>query len=121
MGYKIFLKYEMILEKHLTKLQNLTLYYTNLKLSYILSKIGLTHVSHIALKPLDPSVEKWEDILHKKQTNFLRSRTLLFWYTNFQVLTTEQFLFWFTAIHMNRTYYKNSMNSMSNILQLRDP
>ena len=75
-GYIIFLKYETTLEKHLTKSQNLTLYKTNLKFLYIIAKISLTHVSLITLNHLDPIVEKWEFILHKEQTNFLRVRTL---------------------------------------------
>ena len=57
-GYIIFLKYETTLEKHLTKLQNLTLYKINLKFVYIIAKISLTHVSVITLNYLDPLVEK---------------------------------------------------------------
>ena len=57
-GYITFLKYETDLEKHLTKLQNLTLYNTNLKFLYILAKISLTCVSLITLNLLDPTVEK---------------------------------------------------------------
>ena len=56
--YITFLKYETDLEKHLTKLQNLTLYNTNLKFLYILAKVSLTRVSLITLNLLDPTVEK---------------------------------------------------------------
>ena len=57
-GYITFLMYETDLEKNLTKLQNLTLYNTNLKFLYILAKISLTRVSLITLNLLDPTVEK---------------------------------------------------------------
>ena len=57
-GYIIILKYESTLEKHLTKLQNLTLYNTNLKFLYIIAKGSLTRVSRITLNRLDPIVER---------------------------------------------------------------
>ena len=57
-GYIVFLKYETTLEKHKTKLQNLTLYNNNLKFLYIIAKVSLTEVSLITLNHQDPIVEK---------------------------------------------------------------
>ena len=57
-GYIIFLKYETNLEKHLTKLKNLTLYNTNLKFLYVIAKVNLSHFCLITLSSLEPTVEK---------------------------------------------------------------
>ena len=43
-GYIIFLKCETTLEKHLTKMQNLTSYNTNLEFLYIIATVSLIHV-----------------------------------------------------------------------------
>ena len=58
LGYIIFSKYEMNLGKQLTKLQNLTLFNTNLKFLCVISKNSLTHVCLITLDQLDPIINK---------------------------------------------------------------
>ena len=90
--YIIILKYESTLEKHLTKLQNLTLYNTNLKFLYIIAKGSLTHVSLITLKRLEPMDENSQGILHKKQTNFCVSELYFSNVPIFLVLSPEHII-----------------------------
>ena len=78
LGHIKCFKKEMNVENHWKKLQNLSLYNTNLKFRYIITKISLTQYFIITLNHLDPTVGKLKGILHKKQTNFLRFRTLFF-------------------------------------------
>ena len=68
--YIRFLKNETTLEKKLEKLQNLTLYNTNLIFLYIIADFSLTHVSLITLNCIDPRDEKKPGILHKKNKKF---------------------------------------------------
>ena len=109
--YIIFLKYETTLEKHLTKLQNLTLCIICPEFLYNLIKISLTHVSLITVNCIDPIVEK-KGILHTKPINFFAFSNFIFLMYQLFKYWPQNNNFWFNKIHMNRRYHENSMSNV---------
>ena len=100
------------------KLQSLTLYSTKPEFVYIVAKVSLRSFSYHSDAPRPNSREIRRHFTYKKQTNFLRFRTLLFECTNFSSIDPKAKNFWFNTVDLNSRYKENSM---SNILLLLDP
>ena len=85
-----FFKYDWLFEKHLTKSQNLMLYTTSGKFSWLMANNCLTHGFYTTLSSLDSVVKKWDKFLHKKRSKNLRFRPTHILYNNFLSIDSKE-------------------------------